>query len=183
MSEVFDPKTIDEISTSVVRKLTQEKTKEKKSVRDRRLRNTKLLLKNYRILKEHCSEIDVEIEAYADSIFDPDDIELKSIMASKAKTRKIILYIDEMLLAYERYCTRAGDAAKRRYEAINYFYINSTRPSFEILAFNQGIVERTARRDLDAARKEFSVFLFGMNTIEDLIEEEDDVKKMSGQCQ
>lgn len=179
----IEPNTIEAISQAVVRKINQDKTKQAKKQRDWRLRNTKLLLKHYHILKEHCAEIDDEIEAYADSIFDPEELELKTIMASKAKTRKMVWYIDEMLAAYERYCKRAGDAAQRRYAALTYYYINTTRPSFETLAFNLNVSERTIRRDLEDARKEFSVFLFGINALEDLEDEtEAHVQKLAGQC-
>lgn len=169
----IEPTTIEAISQAVVKKINQDKRQQLKKMRDWRLRNTRLLLKHYHILKDHCAEIDDEIEAYADAIFDPDDIELKSIMASKAKTRKMVWYIDEMLIAYRRYCDRAGDAAQRRHEALTYYYINSTRPSFETLTFKLNVSERTVRRDLEDARKEFSVFLFGMNALEDLEEEAD----------
>ena len=177
------PGVVEAISQAVVRKINQDKAKQTKKQRDWRLRNTKLLLKHYHILKEHCAEIDDEIESYADSIFDPEELELKTIMASKAKTRKMVWYIDEMLTAYGRYCKRAGDAAQRRYEALTYFYINSTRPSYDTMSFRLDVSERTVRRALEDARKEFSVFLFGISAIEDLEDETNgDVKKMAGQC-
>ncbi len=178
MSETIDPKTIEAISQSVAKKITHDSIKRIKQEKDWRLRNTKLLLKNYHILKEHCANIDAEINEYAESIFDPGELELKSIMASKAKTRKMVWYIDEMLIAYERFANKAGDAAMRRYKALRQYYIASTRSNYEELANRLNVSSATARRDLEDARKEFSVFLFGINALEDL---EDDEQKMSRQ--
>jgi len=162
---------IDEISKSVSKQLVSEQVKKQKHDRDWRLRNTKLLLKNYHILKEHCHKLHDEIETYEDSVFDPEDIEIKSIMASKAKTRRMVWYIDEMLLAYDRYACKAGEAAKRRYEVLVNYYIHPNRKNHDDLGCMLNISDRTVRRDLEDARKEFSIFLFGIFAIEDLDEQ------------
>ena len=159
---------IDEISKSVSKQLVSEQVKKQKYDRDWRLRNTKLLLKNYHILKEHCHKLHDEIESYEDSVFDPEDIEIKSIMASKAKTRRMVWYIDEMLLAYDRYACKAGDVAKRRYQALYHYYIKPNRANYDDLSEILSVSYITARRTLDDARKEFSIFLFGIFAIEDL---------------
>lgn len=168
MSETIDPKTIEAISASVAKKINHETVKRAKQDRDWRLRNTKLLLKNYHILKEHCVNVDASIKEYEESIFDPEEIELESIMASKAKTRKMVWYIDEMLAAYSRYANKAGEAAQRRYTTLDHYYIQPKRPSYDALGDLFSVSERTVRRDLEDARKEFSVFLFGVFAIEDL---------------
>ena len=81
---------VEAISQSIIKRILQGEEKQKKRERDWRLRNTKLLLKNYHILKEHCQKVSNELEAYEESVFDPEDIEIKSIMASKAKTRRMV---------------------------------------------------------------------------------------------
>ena len=123
---------VEAISQSIIKRILQGEEKQKKRERDWRLRNTKLLLKNYHILKEHCQKVSNELEAYEESVFDPEDIEIKSIMASKAKTRRMVLYIDEMILAYERYAMKSGEATKRRYRALVHYYIHSSKPNYEI---------------------------------------------------
>lgn len=161
---------VDEISTAVVKKLDIERKRKMKADKDWKLRNTKLLLKNYHILKDHCRELTEELEVYGDSIFDPYDIELHSIMASKAKTRKMVWYIDEMFEAYERYSINAGEATMRRFQTLKQYYM--CRNSYDMIASELNVSDRTVRRDLGDARKEFSVFLFGIFAIEDLNEEE-----------
>lgn len=159
---------VEAISQSIIKRILQGEEKQKKRERDWRLRNTKLLLKNYHILKEHCQKVSNELEAYEESVFDPEDIEIKSIMASKAKTRRMVLYIDEMILAYERYAMKSGDAAKRRYRALVHYYIHSNKPNYDDLSELLNVSQATARRDVEDARKEFSIFLFGLFAIEDL---------------
>ena len=159
---------VDELSTAVVKKIEVENKRKAKVDKDWKLRNTKLLLKNYHILKDHCQKIHDELESYEDSVFDPEDIEIKSIMASKAKTRRMVWYIDEMILAYDRYACKAGDAAKRRYRALYHYYIKPNRANYEELSEILNVSYITARRDLTDARKEFSIFLFGIFAIEDL---------------
>ena len=160
------PEVVKEISTAVSKQILKEQERKAKAERDWRLRNTKLLMKNYHILKEHCAKVDQELEEYADSIFDPYDVEIKSIMTSKAKTRRMVWYIDEMMFAYERYALVAGEAPMRRYKVIVDFYLN--KKSFEEMSKETCVSERTVRRDLDDAIKEFSIFLFGLLAIEDL---------------
>lgn len=159
---------VEAISQSIIKRILQGEEKQKKRERDWRLRNTKLLLKNYHILKEHCQKVDHELEVYEDSVFDPEDIEIKSIMASKAKTRKMVWYIDEMILAYGRFADKAGEATKRRHNVLVHHYIRPNRMSYEELGQLLNVSDRTIRRDLEDARKEFSIFLFGVFAIEDL---------------
>ncbi|MCI1904602.1 MAG: hypothetical protein LKJ03_11145, partial [Enterococcaceae bacterium] len=50
------------------KKITPEKDQ-----RDWRLRNTRLLLKNYRWLQKHCEEIIDDLDNYENVIFDPEE--------------------------------------------------------------------------------------------------------------
>lgn len=160
------PEVVKEIISGVSKQIIVEQSKKDKAERDWRLRNTKLLMKNYHILKEHCSEVEQELEEYGDSVFDPYDDEIESIMLSKAKTRRMVWYIDEMVCAYERYAYQAGESPKRRYTVLVDYYIK--KKSFECIALEMMVSDRTIRRDLDDAIKEFSIFLFGLLAIKDL---------------
>ena len=175
--QLINQQVMDAIGESILKKIKSDKRISEKTERDWRLRNTKLLLKNYHILKEHCVGIDADLECYADSIFDPTDVRINSIMASKGKTRKMIWYIDEMLEAYKRYTHSVGGATERRYATLWGHYINGHQTTYSALASSLDVSEVTVRRDLIDAINEFSVFLFGLNAIEDL---END-QKLSGQ--
>ena len=92
---------------------------------DRRLRNTKLLLKNYRMFKKHCTgavytdeagEHDGQEEETALELLDMmlqrnNAITVESIRNSCRRTKIMIRHIDAMLGLYETYDPMAGDVA------------------------------------------------------------------------
>lgn len=159
--------TITDIVLSTISK--DNKTKQKQH-KDWRLRNTELLLQNFRILKEHCDEIEIELIHYEPIKFELEEVDFESIMKSKEKTRRMVLYIESMLEAYERYSLKAGEAARRRFKTMWSYYISDDNLSHKGISEYLHVHERTVRRDLVDARKEFSVFLFGILGVEDFIE-------------
>ncbi|MGM9535946.1 MAG: hypothetical protein ACI3VR_11860 [Intestinibacter sp.] len=70
----------------------------KKQQQDRRLHNTKLLLKNYNKLKQHVDEVNVDnyLGYFDEELQDvtEDDIFLKSLMRTKARTAQMLACID-----------------------------------------------------------------------------------------
>lgn len=156
------------ITKTVLDTVTVENKKFEKEKKDFRLRNTKLLLKNYHILKEHCTEIEEELIIYDPIRFDAKEIEIESIMRSKEKTRKMIIYMDAMIEAYERYSMKAGEAADRRFKALYHYYIADFKLSYNQLAELLNVHERTVRKDIEEARNELSVFLFGIMSMDDV---------------
>lgn len=60
--------------------------KVQKEKQDSRLRNTELLLENYRKLKDYCNKIDSEIEEFQGTIFDLQELTLESLMKYRYKT-------------------------------------------------------------------------------------------------
>lgn len=156
------------ITKTVLDTVTVENKKAEKEKKDFRLRNTKLLLKNYHILKEHCTEIEEELIIYDPIRFDAKEIEIESIMRSKEKTRKMIIYMDAMIEAYERYSNKAGEAADRRFKALYHYYIADFKLSYNQLAELLNVHERTVRKDIEEARNELSVFLFGIMSMDDV---------------
>lgn len=159
---------VETIATTVIRTLEKEKDKERKEKKDWRLRNTRLLLKNYRLLEEHCRGVEIELEEYELVVFDPEDLELHTLMKYKAKTAKMLLYFDEMFKAYRNYCDRLGEAAKRRFQVIDRLYVSGNEMSTEEVADYFNINGRTVYKDVDKAIEELSVFLFGLDSIYDL---------------
>lgn len=165
----------EEIIKQIVKKtLDEESRKNKKSsneLRDWKLHNTKLLLENYHILNSHVHDINSTVDNYLSSIFDPDDLRLKSVIKYKLKTREMMHYINAQLIAYEIYCDKDGDAAKRRFEVLKMYYIDpfsKHKPTITDIANVQHSSERTVKRDLETSREEFSTFLFGIAGIESL---------------
>ncbi|HJA90098.1 MAG TPA: helix-turn-helix domain-containing protein [Candidatus Jeotgalibaca merdavium] len=168
MKGKLNPETLEQIAQVVIKTIEKEKTNKEKQIKDYRLRNTNLLLKNYHILKEHCEEVELEIINYVSIEVENDKIELESIIRSKEKTRRMILYIDTMLDAYDRYSHKNGEAGRRRYRALYHYYISEQKMTYYDIAELLNVHDRTVRKDLADARKEFSIFLFGILSLEDI---------------
>lgn len=159
---------LEEITNIVLSTISKDNKEKQKQHKDWRLRNTKLLLTNYRMLKEHCDEVEIELLTYEPIKFDEDEVDFESVMKSKEKTRRIVLYIDSMIEAYERYSRSAGEAAERRYKTVWHYYISNHSLSYREISERLYTHERTVRRDLKDGIKEFSVFLFGILGLEEL---------------
>ncbi|MEC5422382.1 HTH domain-containing protein [Virgibacillus sp. C22-A2] len=159
---------IDEITKSVIKIIEKENNKAKKEKKDWRLRNTRLLLKNYRMLEEHCKSVETDLEAYEEIVYEPEELELHALMKYKAKTAKMLLYFDDMFKAYYGYCYRAGEATQRRYQVLDRLYVSDNEMSADDIAEYFNINARTVYKDVDKAIEELSVFLFGIDSIHDL---------------
>lgn len=107
--------------------------KEQKELKDRRLHNTRLLLRNYRMLKESCAKAVYQKEhsekSTAEVIEDlmsmkaSDGVIVNSIKESAERTGIIISHVDRMLDVYRMYCGKYSEKEKRQYKVIKSMYI------------------------------------------------------------
>lgn len=154
---------IAEVAIAKFNELQQE---EKTRRLDRRLFNTRILLKNYRHLKVYCDEmkenLDLEGEEQ-EEIISPDKeyLTLESIKRSEVRTLAMMRFIDNMIRVYETDCKHLGTEAVRRYETLLHFYINDERKTYAEIAKLHNVHERTAQRDLKEAVHAMSVLFFG----------------------
>lgn len=144
---------------------------------DRRLRNTKLLLRNYRMFKAHCENAvyelgldgqeDENIYDILDRLNDEDtEFFVESIRKSVARTAIMVKHIDAMLEFYEIYSTRSKNPEEeRRYQIIQAHYINEKPSTIKELADYFVITDRTIYRDIDIACERISALLFGIDGI------------------
>jgi len=161
---------------AVMEYLTEERKQLKKGRYDRRLRNTRLLLKNYRSfrnyaknavykasqLKENAVDILDGLDEYS---FD-DSLYIESIKKSQQRTLIILNHIDEMLRYYKIDCEQSGkDEELRRYRIIVAYYINKQRKSAEQIAEDEHIERRTLYKDINMALKPLSALIFGIDSM------------------
>lgn len=148
----------------------KEKKKQEKLRYDRRLRNIKLLLRNYRSFVKHCSEIKLEINEL-DEMFDlaelaSDELKIMSIKKSKEKTLAIVKFINKMLKVYEVTCEESGKGEEiRRFQVIYHMYISPERKTAEEISAMHNIAVRTVFIDIDKACKDLAVLIFGVDAI------------------
>ena len=148
---------------------------------DRRLRNTKLLLKNYRMFKKHCTgavytdeagEHDGQEEETALELLDMmlqrnNAITVESIRNSCRRTKIMIRHIDAMLGLYETYCAQSdNEALKRGLRIIKAMYIDETAKPVEQIAMQENVSARQVYRDHDAAVDKISMLMFGIDALE-----------------
>lgn len=153
-----------------------EMTRTKNERADRRLRNTKLLLRNYRMFKAHAEnavydaqEIDEDAYDIIDLMSDrwqDSEVFVESIKQSVARTVTIVAHVEAMLHLYEAYCVNCGNPEElRRWEVIKGLYIDEPAVTVRQLANDHFVTERTIYRDVDIACERIAALIFGIDGI------------------
>lgn len=149
---------------------------------DKRLRNTGLLLKNYRNFKEHCKyaiyddiqevknniEESTSIVEILDKMYDIKDEAtiVQSILKAKERTLIIIRHIDTCIDFYEYKASNSTNIEyQRRVEVIKRLYINDEIETFEDIAKDLYISTKTVNRDRKKATEELAPLIFGADGI------------------
>ena len=156
--------------------LEEEKNAQRKGRYDRRLRNTRLLLKNYRTFKQHAqgavfnarkakeNAVDI-LDSLDDFNFD-DTLYIESIKRSQQRTIIIMRHIDEMLKYYRIACEQSGREDEMRcYRIIMKTYIDDERKTAEQIAEEENIERRTVYKNITTAIKPLSGLIFGVDSL------------------
>ena len=156
--------------------LTEEKEKARKSRYDRRLRNTRLLLKNYRSFKRHAqgaifnakqakeNAIDI-LDGLDDGMLN-DNLYVEGIKKSQQRTIIILNHVEEMLRYYRIACEQSGkEEEMRRYRVIMAMYIDDDKMTAQDIAEKENIEGRTVYKDITNAIKPLSALIFGIDSI------------------
>lgn len=164
--DMLQQEQIAAITEVAINKFNQLQQEEKVKRADRRLFNTRILLKNYRHLKVYCNEMKESMDVAEDEkgeiiTEDKEFLTLESIKKSEARTLAMMRFIDSMISVYEKDCKHLGDEAVRRYETLLHFYINDEKKTYAEIATLHNVHERTAQRDLKEAVHAMSVLFFG----------------------
>lgn len=159
--------------------LEKERQHSQREMADRRLRNTKLLLRNYRIFRAHVENAvyEAEIEESPQEILEDlmlpgrdGNVFVESIKKSVARTATIVRHMELMMQLYHSFCVTTGSAEdERRWRIVDELYIRDLggeRPrSVAELAKEEGVVERTIYKDIDAACERIAAFMFGVDGV------------------
>lgn len=157
----------------------------KKETNDRRLHNTKMLLRSYRKLKMHSVKAVYDCDTalqqsgseYDDSrevlqgLWDCidagyDDLYIESILRSKTRTATMVTHIDSMLDLYADHCVRAGKTEDlRRYRVVRALYIDAKPVSAADIATENYIDARTVYKWVDYICGDLSPLIFGLGGI------------------
>lgn len=153
--------------------IEKERQRERSEMVDRRLRNTKLLLRNFRLFKAHsehaiyegpCDETPQEI---LESLMMPgrdNTLIVESIKKSVARTATIVQHTETMMNLYHAFCVTSGsDGELRRWRVVSGLYIEEPRKTVAELAKAEGVVERMIYKDIDAACETIAALMFGID--------------------
>lgn len=152
----------------------QEREKEQRKRADRRLRNTKLLLRNYHMLKEHTEnsvfgrtqmeESAIDILESMMSVYD-NDVIIESIKRSATRTAIIVSHIEVMFGLYHSYCehTTNREIDLRRYEVTWDMYMAEKTLTAKEIAEKQNISTRNVYEDIRIAVERLSALIFGVD--------------------
>jgi hypothetical protein len=153
---------IEIITQEVIKQLDKQQKKQQKQKKDWRLRNTKLLLENYQLLKEHCNEIEQEFEEYEDTMFSLEEFTLESLMKYRVKTAKMMRHFDRMLKFFEEDSLKGTEEDKRRFNVIYHRYLSGNKLTVQKLCKELNVEQTTVYRDSKHAINNISVLLFGL---------------------
>lgn len=150
--------------------LEKERYRQQKHKRDRRLHNTKLLLRNYRKFKIHCEDSMSELEELQDpdslEFLDTDELVIESIIKNKKRTAAMLRYIDRMLQVYRILCEQSKKPEDlRRYQILVDVYISENEKSIEEMVTCHRIDKRTVYRDINKSCEALSSLIFGVDGI------------------
>lgn len=158
---------------AALEKLEQERKHQQKEMTDRRLRNTKLLLRNYHMLREHMdssvfgrSQMEESAADILDSMMNlyNDDIIIESIRKSATRTAIMVTHIETMVALFEAYCYKsANDLDKRRYEVFYDMYITDEPLTIKEISDKQNISKEAAYKDLNVAIERITALIFGVD--------------------
>lgn len=153
--------------------LEKEKKKLHSSAASRKLHNTKLLLRNYRMLKEHTensvygrSQMKASAADILESMMDvyDDEVIVDSIKRSATRTAIMVAHIDKMLDLYKTYCDKSfKQIEKRRYEVIYDMYIKKEPMTAIAIAKKHHMSKENVYSDRKIALESLSALLFGVD--------------------
>lgn len=157
-----------------VKVFEQERKREHAQKGDLRLRNTKLLLRNYHMLKEHAEnsvfgrtqmeESAADILESMMSIYD-NEVIIDSIRRSASRTAIIVSHIEVMLGLYESYCEKSSNSEidRRRYNVLWDRYMTDQPLNTKEIAQKYNMSKENVYSDLNVATERVSALIFGVD--------------------
>lgn len=156
-----------------INRYIKEMKSSKKNRGDRRLHNTKLLLRNYHMLKIHAENSvfgrTQMKESAADILEDMmniynDEVVVESICESATRTAIIVSHINTMLDVFRVCCDKSSNGLdNRRYDIIDGLYISDPKMTRKELAEKWNISIDTTYSDEKIAIERLSALFFGVD--------------------
>lgn len=161
-------------ANEALKKFEQERKREFGQRADRRLRNTKLLLRNYRMLKEHAENSVFSRAQMEESAFDilevmmssyDNDMVIDSIKNSAARTAIMVSHVETMIGLYAAFCEKSPnrEIERRRYDVVWDMYMAEETLSAKEIAEKQNMSKENVYADLRVAVERLTALIFGVD--------------------
>lgn len=154
--------------------LKEERKKEYSNRSSRKLHNTKLLLINYHMLKEHAEnsvfgrtqmeESALDVLESMMSLYD-NEVIIESIKRSATRTAVIVSHIETMFDFYDVYCKKSSnpEIEQRRHDVLWDKYMAEQPLTVGEIAKKQHLSRRSVYDDIQAATEKLSALIFGVD--------------------
>lgn len=171
----------DGVARGIKKGIEQAKNEERlreKITYDTRIKNTRLLLKNYRNFVKACKQATftekkletATVEEVLDKLFcqSYDEVTVvQSILTSKKRTEIILTHIERIINFYIFEAEQSKNDEKiRKAHILNDLYVEGKyKPKINAMSEKYHISERQIRRDANSAIEEIAVLMFGIDGI------------------
>jgi len=133
---------------------------------EKKLRNVKILLENYRYLQNH---LDIELpEIQMDDKLSGYQLSLYSLLGYRARSREMMEFVNDIFNQYKHICQSGTEADRRKYSIIDGLYLSEKHQSKQSLCERWNIDGSTLNRDEHKAMNELKVMLFGIDSLNDI---------------
>lgn len=171
---VLTPAMRKEIVELTIKTYQEEMERQRKLAHDKRLRNTKLLLINYRGLLSHSESAIYEASQCDEDVYDvlymmtggktDQQLYVDSIKKSAGRTKLILEHIKRAIDDYERYCVRTGkEEEMRRCRTIKRMYIEDDPWEVQDIAERELVDVSTVYKDIKEAIRRLTPRIFGID--------------------
>ncbi|MEG0180758.1 MAG: hypothetical protein RR657_02615 [Peptostreptococcaceae bacterium] len=151
-------KEVKELAKEVIREITKQQ-------RDKRLHNTRLLMKNYNILKNHVDDVTEKLEEKIELLEEEctynESVWIMSIARSKVRTAKMIGYVESALTIVESKFKM--NCEEYKYKAFELYYIDKKTSEQIQEALSCG--KNSPKVWCDLVIEELNVLLWGIDAL------------------
>lgn len=137
-----------------------------KSESEQQLRNTKSLLRHYRLLENH---LNIEVPTVDEDVpLSKYEISLYSLLGYRVRSKEMMEFVNNILDRYRQLCAAGTFEDGRRYNVIKKLYLIDDTLTRVQLADYYKVDEKTIRRDERKAIDDLSVMIFGIDALNDM---------------
>lgn len=168
-------------AAAAIRAIEREQNNCRKRSADRKLHNTKLLLKNYRTLQAHYQHAVFDVDSAGEEDEDfaeimdrmnskwDDELCIESIKQSCLRTKIIMTHVNRMLDIYKAACDISEKPeSQRRWRVLHKMYLKPQSVTAEEIAQAENIGERTVYKDINYCISDLSILFFGYEGLKNM---------------